>query len=60
MGDAIGEKAATTAAAVAAGDLARPLDGSWLARLSRPDVPLPSDAPPDAVARAAAAPQFAG
>ena len=58
VGDAIGDKAQTTAAAVAASDLARPLDSRWLARLSRPDVPLPSDAPTDAVARARLAPQF--
>jgi queuine tRNA-ribosyltransferase len=57
-GDAIGTKAHTTAAAVDATDLARPLDRAWLARLARPDAPLPSDAPPDAAARAAAAPQF--
>ena len=58
VGDAIGDKAQTTSAAIAASDLARPLDRAWLARLSRPDVPLPSDAPPDALARARLAPQF--
>ena len=58
VGDAIGDKAQTTAAAVAVSDLARPLDRGWLARLSRPDVPLPSDAPSDAIARARLAPQF--
>ncbi len=58
VGDAIGDKAQTTAAAVAASDLARPLDRGWLARLSRPDAPLPSDAPADAIARAQLAPQF--
>jgi queuine tRNA-ribosyltransferase len=58
VGDSIGEKAATTAAAVDAADLSRPLDRSWLARLSRSDVPLPSDAPPDVVKRASEAPQF--
>lgn len=58
VGDAIGAKAATTAAAVRVADLARPLDRSWLARLQRPDVPLPSDAPGDAVVRAAASAQF--
>jgi queuine tRNA-ribosyltransferase len=58
VGDAIGGKAATTAAAVSAADLARPLDGRWLARLGRSAAPLPADAPADAVARAAAAPQF--
>ena len=58
VGDAIGDKAQTTAAAVAASDLERPLDRRWLARLARPDVPLPSDAPPDVIARAQLAPQF--
>jgi queuine tRNA-ribosyltransferase len=57
-GDAIGEKAETTAAAVLARDLTRPLDQRWLARLARSDAPRPSDAPADAVARAHAAPQF--
>ena len=58
VGESIGEKAATTAAAVVATDLARPLDRRWLARLSRRDVPLPSDAPADFVARISALPQF--
>jgi queuine tRNA-ribosyltransferase len=58
VGDAIGEKAHTTAAAVVPADLARPLDRSWLARLARADVPLPSDAPPDAATRVGGAPQF--
>ncbi len=57
-GDATGDKAQTTAAAVCAADLARPLARSWLARLSRPDVPLPADAPTDAALRVAMAPQF--
>jgi len=58
VGDAIGDKRQTTAAAVDVGDLARPLDRRWLARLSRLDVPLPTDAPPDPIARASSAPQF--
>jgi hypothetical protein len=58
IGDAIGDKAETTAAAVSADDLARPLERAWSSRLSRADVPLPRDAPADAVARALAAPQF--
>ncbi len=58
VGDAIGDKAQTTAAAVAVSDLERPLDRGWLARLSRPDVPLPTDAPSDAIERARLAPQF--
>jgi queuine tRNA-ribosyltransferase len=59
VGDAIGDKRQTTAASISIDDLARPLDRGWLARLERADVPLPSDAPADIVARAAAAPQFA-
>ncbi|MES1205837.1 MAG: MnmC family methyltransferase [Pseudomonadota bacterium] len=63
VGDAVGDKRATTAAAVRAGDLARPLDRPWLARLERPDVPLPPDLPPETrrdLARVAGAlPQFA-
>lgn len=58
VGDAIGEKRQTTSAAVAVADLARPLDRGWLARLWRPDAPLPADAPPDVAARVAALPQF--
>jgi queuine tRNA-ribosyltransferase len=58
VGDAIGLKAHTTAAAVEPADLARPLDRGWLSRLARADAPLPSDAPPGAAALAAAAPQF--
>jgi queuine tRNA-ribosyltransferase len=59
VGDAIGDKTQTTAAAVDARDLARPLERAWLNRLDRPDVPLPSDAPADLLDRARAAPQFA-
>ncbi len=58
IGEPIGDKAQTTAAAVRACDLAHPLDRSWLARLGRPNAPLPSDAPPDAAAQVAAQPQF--
>lgn len=58
VGDAIGEKAHTTAAAIEADDLARPLDRAWLTRLRRPDLRLPSDAPADAVKRATTSPQF--
>jgi queuine tRNA-ribosyltransferase len=58
VGESIGEKTSTTAAAMVATDLALPLDRGWLARLSRPDVPLPSDAPADFVARISAMPQF--
>lgn len=60
-GDATGSKAETTAAAVNAADLARPLQPAWLTRLFRPrgDVPLPSDAPPNFAAAVAGLPQFA-
>ena len=58
VGDPTGNKAATTAAAVRVEDLVRPLDRRWLARLGGSNVPLPGDAPADAVALAAAAPQF--
>jgi queuine tRNA-ribosyltransferase len=57
-GEGTGDKAATTAAAVEVADLRRPLDQRWLARLERPDAPLPADAPLDVVARVAALPQF--
>ena len=60
VGDSIGEKSFTTAAAVVASDLARPLDRSWLARLQHAQVPLPGDAPADAVQRVGEAPQFRG
>ena len=60
VGDSIGEKASTTAAAVEVTDLARPLDRRWLDRLSRSDVPLPKDAPVDVVARISALAQFHG
>jgi len=58
VGDAIGDKAHTTAAAAEPADLACPLERAWLTRLGRADAPLPADAPADAAARAAAAPQL--
>ncbi|HEX9053049.1 MAG TPA: tRNA guanosine(34) transglycosylase Tgt [Anaeromyxobacter sp.] len=57
-GDASGPKQETTAAAASAGHLARPLDARWLARLARSSAPFPPDAPPDALARVRAHPQF--
>jgi queuine tRNA-ribosyltransferase len=60
IGSGSGSKAATTAAALDARDLARPLDRGWLRRLDRAEAPLPGDAPADAVARVRAAPQFLG
>jgi queuine tRNA-ribosyltransferase len=58
VGEAIGDKAATTAAALSIGDLARPLDREWLTRLGRPDAPLPTDAPLAAAQVVASLPQF--
>ena len=58
IGAPIGDKAQTTAAALSPKDLARPLDRTWLSRLSRSDAPLPSDAPTDAAARISQLPQF--
>ena len=60
VGDAIGDKAETTAAAVDGRDLARPLGSRFLERLGRSQAPLPADAPPDARERIANAAQFAG
>jgi queuine tRNA-ribosyltransferase len=59
VGDPVGDKAETTAAAVDAGDLRRPLGPRFLERLGRSQAPLPADAPPDARDRIAGAPQFA-
>lgn len=58
VGAAIGDKAATTAAAVHFPDLEQPLDRVWLSRVERPDVRLPADAGPLAVAAVRACPQF--
>ena len=58
-GAAIGDKAATTAAAIAPTDLVAPLGRDWLPRLARADVPLPPDAPPAFAAVIAGLPQFA-
>ena len=57
-GDPSGPKEETTAAATDPSLLARPLDGRWLARVLRSSAPLPPDAPPDALARIRAHPQF--
>ena len=58
-GDATGTRPETTAAAVRAEDLARPLGARFLQRLARSGAVLPADAPADTHARVAAAPQFA-
>jgi queuine tRNA-ribosyltransferase len=57
-GDPSGPKEETTAAALPPAVPARPLDQRWLARLARSSAGWPSDAPPDALARVRAAPQF--
>jgi queuine tRNA-ribosyltransferase len=57
-GDPSGPKAETTAAATDVRLLTRPLDARWLARLDRSSSPLPQDAPPDALDRIRAHPQF--
>jgi queuine tRNA-ribosyltransferase len=58
-GDPSGPKEETTAAATEASLLARPLDARWLARVARSSAPFPADAPPDALSRLRAHPQFA-
>ncbi len=59
FGDASGPKTQTTAASTRLDELARPLDRRWLERLARSSAPLPPDAPPDALDRIRAHPQFA-
>jgi queuine tRNA-ribosyltransferase len=58
VGDASGPKQETTAAATRPDLLARPLEARWLSRLERSSAPFPPDAPPDALARVRAHPQF--
>jgi queuine tRNA-ribosyltransferase len=58
-GDASGPKQETTVAATDPALLARPLDARWLARLARSSAPFPVDAPPGALERIRAHPQFA-
>jgi queuine tRNA-ribosyltransferase len=60
IGPATGEKAETTCAALEPTELDRPLDGRWLERLARSSAPWPLDAPPDALDRVRAHPQFGG
>jgi queuine tRNA-ribosyltransferase len=57
-GDPSGPKEQTTAATAGPGPLARPLDRRWLLRLARSSAPFPDDAPPDALDRIRAHPQF--
>jgi queuine tRNA-ribosyltransferase len=58
VGAATGDKRETTAAATRPDDLQHPLDRRWLARVERPDAPLPPDAPADAATVLSRAPQF--
>jgi queuine tRNA-ribosyltransferase len=58
VGVGIGAKVETTAAALDASDLARPLDRRWLARLERSSAPYPPDATPEALERIRAHRQF--
>jgi queuine tRNA-ribosyltransferase len=64
VGNPTGDHDETTIAATGIAHLARPLGASWLGRLSRSSVPLPSDVPNDprarvdALARVRACPQF--
>lgn len=59
-GEPTGEFKSATAAAIRPGDVPRPLDRRWLARLGRSSAGFPADAPADALARVAALPQFRG
>jgi queuine tRNA-ribosyltransferase len=59
VGDPSGPKEETTAAAVAPALPARPLGPRWLERLARSSAAFPADAPPDALDRIRAHPQFA-
>jgi queuine tRNA-ribosyltransferase len=58
LGAPIGEDKHGTIAATSPALLDRPLDRRWLERLGRSSAPLPTDAPADALAIIARAPQF--
>jgi queuine tRNA-ribosyltransferase len=60
VGPAVGDKKWSTIAAVSHEDLAQPLTSEWLGRVSRSSAPFPCDAPADALAKIASAPQFRG
>lgn len=49
VGNDVGDLKQNTVAAVNVEDLENPLNRRWLERVSRSSVPLPSDAPPDAL-----------
>jgi len=57
-GDPIGPGKDATVATLDAAMLERPLTRRWLERVRRSSAPFPSDAPPDALERIAALPQF--
>jgi SAM-dependent methyltransferase len=59
LGETIAPGKRATVAALPPFELGEPLDGRWLERLERSSAPFPADAPPDALARARAHPQFA-
>lgn len=58
IGHDVGELKQNTCAAVNVEDLALPLTRRFIERLSRSSLPFPPDAPPDALDRLAALPQF--
>lgn len=58
IGEKISEGKHATLAALPPSTLSAPLDPRWLQRLTRSSAPFPSDAPPDALERIRAAPQF--
>jgi tRNA U34 5-methylaminomethyl-2-thiouridine-forming methyltransferase MnmC len=57
-GDEIAPGKSATRASTGPEGLSRPLDARWLERLARSSAPFASDAPPDALARVRAHPQF--
>jgi queuine tRNA-ribosyltransferase len=58
IGEKIAEGKHATVAALHPSALRTPLDLRWLERLTRSSAPFPSDAPPDALERVRASPQF--
>lgn len=59
IGDKIADGKHATIASLPPAELAAPLDARWLERLARSSAPFPPDAPPDALDRVRAMPQFA-
>jgi len=58
LGETIAAGKRATVAALAPFELGEPLDRRWLLRLGRSSAAFPADAPPDALARVQAHPQF--